>query len=97
MYVNGFRQFNQLKTMGQLNISATKTFLNKKLSVIVSGTDILKTNKSIFHLQQGTVLVDGSRIQDSRRCGVTLRYNFGLNHTEEKKPAFTPPPVETSE
>ncbi len=97
MYVNGFRLFNQLKTMGQLNVSATKTLYKKKLSIIVSGTDILKTNKSIFHLQQGSVLVDGSRIQDSRRFAITLRYNFGLNHAEEKKPAFTQPPVENNE
>jgi len=91
MYVNGFRLFNELKTMGQLNLSATKTLLNKKLSIILSGTDLLKTNRSLFHLQQGTVFVDGTRIQDSRRCGITLRYNFGITHAEEKKPAFTPP------
>jgi len=94
MYVNGFRLLNELKTMGQLNLSATKTFLNKKLAIILSGTDLLKTNKSLFHLQQGDVLVNGSRITDSRRCGITLRYNFGINHTEEKKPAFTPPAEE---
>jgi hypothetical protein len=51
----------------------------------------LKTNKSVFHLQQGTVLADGNRVQDSRRFGITLRYNYGIAHKEEKKPGFAQP------
>ncbi len=97
MLVNGFRLFNELKTMGQLNLSATKNLMHKKLSIIVSGNDLLHTNKSIFRIQQQGITVDGTRLQDSRRCGITIRYNFGINHTEEKKPAFTPPPVENTE
>jgi outer membrane beta-barrel protein len=95
MYANGFRAFNELKTLGQLNMSITKTVLNKKLSIILSGNDILRTNKSVFHLQQGTVLVNGTRIQDSRRIGMTLRYNFGITHKEEKKDLFNQQPVNT--
>jgi iron complex outermembrane receptor protein len=95
MYVNGFRAFNELKTLGQLNGSVTKTVLDKKLSIILSGNDILRTNKSIFHLQQGSVLVNGTRIQDSRRIGLTLRYNFGIVHKEEKKDLFNTQPVNT--
>lgn len=95
MYVNGFRAFNELKTLGQLNMSITKTVLNKKLSIILSGNDILRTNISKFHLQQGGVLVNGTRIQDSRRVGLTLRYNFGITHKEEKKDLFNQQPVNT--
>ncbi|MCW3118436.1 MAG: TonB-dependent receptor [Chitinophagaceae bacterium] len=97
MYVNGFRAFNELKNMGQLNASITKTLLKKKLSIILSGNDILKTNKSTFHLQQGNVLATGTRVQDSRRVGITLRYNFGITHKEEKKPVFNQQPVEPGE
>ncbi len=96
MYVNGFRAFYELKNMGQLNYSITKTLLANKLSIILSGTDVLKTNVSSFHLQQGNVLVNGRRVQDSRRFGITFRYNFGVAPKEEKKPAFTPP-AETSD
>jgi iron complex outermembrane recepter protein len=94
MYVNGFRQFNELKTLGQLNLSVTKTLLDKKLSIILSGNDILRTNISKFHLEQAGILVNGTRVQDSRRVAITIRYNFGFIRQEEKKPTFTPP-VET--
>ncbi|HTQ27256.1 MAG TPA: TonB-dependent receptor [Puia sp.] len=92
MYVNGFRQFYELKTLGAVNMSITKNLLNKKLSIILFGNDILKTNVSHFHLQQGSVWVNGTRVQDSQRFGITLRYNFGFLRTEEKKPDFNPPP-----
>jgi len=97
MLANGFRLFNELKTMGQLNISATKNLVHKKLSLIVSGNDILFTNKSFFTIQQQAISVNGSRIQDTRRVGITFRYNFGINHTAEKKQLFTPPPTEGGE
>jgi len=91
MYVNGFRLFNELKTMGQLNLSVTKNAFNKKVNIILSANDILKTNKSLFAINQGPVQVTGARIQDSRRVGLTLKYNFGTVRTEEKKPAFVVP------
>ena len=98
MYANGFRSFYELKNMGQVNASITKAAFNRKLSIILSGADIFKTNISTFHLQQGTVLADGRRVQDSRRFGITLRYNFGIVRKEEKKPGFTQPadPVDTN-
>jgi len=95
MYVNGFRAFNELKTLGQLNMGITKTFVDKKLSIILSGNDILRTNKSVFHLQQGEVLVNGTRTQDTRRIALTLRYNFGIAPKEEKKELFNQQPVNT--
>ena len=97
MYVNGFRQFNELKTLGQLNMSVTKTLLDKKLNIILSGNDILHTNISKFHLEQGGVLVNGTRIQDSRRIGLTLRYNFGIAHKEEKREDINQQPVNTDQ
>jgi hypothetical protein len=85
MYINGFRAFNELKNMGQLNLSITQMVLHKKLSIILSGSDVLLTNKAVFHIQQGNLVGNGSRIQDSRRVGITLRYNFGIKPKEEKK------------
>lgn len=85
MYINGFRAFNELKNMGQLNLSITQMALHKKLSIILSGSDVLLTNKAVFHIQQGNLVGNGSRIQDSRRVGITLRYNFGIKPKEEKK------------
>jgi iron complex outermembrane recepter protein len=73
MYVNGLRTFNELKTLGQLNMSVTKTVLNKKLSVILSGNDILRNFITVYPLQQGGVLTNGTWIQDSRRVGMSLR------------------------
>ena len=69
--------------------------MDKKLSIILSGNDILKTNKSVFHLQQGGVLVNGTRVQDSRRIALTFRYNFGIAPKEEKKEPFNQAPVNT--
>jgi hypothetical protein len=94
MYANGFRAFNELKTLGQLNMSVTKSVLDKKLAIILSGNDLLRTNKSIFHLQQGDILVNGTRTQDTRRIGITMRFNFGLNHKEDKKELFNQQPVD---
>ena len=91
MYVNGFRAFNELKTLGQLSLSVTKLAMAKKLSIIFSGNDILLTNTPDFHIQQGRVVGNGHRIQDSRRIGVTLRYNFGIRPKEEKKQNFEQP------
>ena len=91
MYVNGFRAFNELKTLGQLSLSVTKLAMAKKLSIILSGNDILLTNTPDFHIQQGTVVGNGHRVQDSRRIGVTLRYNFGIRPKEEKKQNFEQP------
>ena len=91
MYVNGFRAFNELKTLGQLNLSITKLFMAKKLSLILSGNDVLFTNKPDFHIQQGTLIGNGSRVQDSRRIGMTIRYNFGIRPKEEKKTNFEQP------
>lgn len=97
MYVNGFRAFNELKNMGQLNVSVTKNLFERKLTVILSANDIFKTNISTFHLAQGNVLANGSRVQDSRRVGLTMRYNFGILSKEEKKPAFNQQPVEPTD
>jgi hypothetical protein len=87
MLANGFRGFNELGNMGQINVSVTKTMLNRRLSIVLSGNDILKTNRSAFTLHQANLFVNGTRVQDSRRFGITIRYAFGTIH-EEKASSF---------
>ncbi|HMH32935.1 MAG TPA: outer membrane beta-barrel family protein [Puia sp.] len=95
MYVNGFRSFYELKPMAQVNMNITRTLQKNKLSLVLFGNDLFRTNKSVFHLQQAGILVNGTRTQDSRRFGLTLRYNFGVAHKEEKKDLFEQQPVNT--
>ena len=44
---------------------------------------MLRTNQVYFSLNQGNVSAKGSRINDTRRLGITLRYNFGLSKAKE--------------
>jgi len=83
--------------MERLNTSITKTFLDKKLSLVLYGNDILRTNSPTFRLQQGDVYVNSMRTQDTRRFGLSCRYNFGLARKEEKKELFVQPPVNTDQ
>jgi iron complex outermembrane receptor protein len=90
MRLRGLQNFYELNTFGQLNISVNKAVLNKKMNIIVSGNDILRTNKYDFTLNQG-INATGSRINDTRRIGLTLRYNFGIKPKEENKQNFEAP------
>ena len=84
MRVRGIQNFYELKTFGQLNVSLNKAILKKKLNIILSGNDILQTNLYTFNIQQAGINANGSRINDTRRMGITLRYNFGIKPKEEK-------------
>jgi iron complex outermembrane recepter protein len=97
MYINGFHSFYELKNQGALNMGITKLLMNKKLSVILSANDILRTNKTSFHLAQGSLQVNGTRLQDTRRLGLTLRYNFGITHKKEKKGFVIPTTINTDQ
>ncbi len=90
MRTKGFQNFYELGNFGALNLSFNKTVM-KTANVILSFNDILLTNKMDFRLQQGNVDATGSRLNDTRRVGLTFRYNFGIKHTEEKKPLFEQP------
>ncbi len=75
---NGQQQFYQLSTFGTLRASISHQLLNKKLMITLSGEDLFYTNNNKFTLQQGSVNAFGSRLADTRRVGLNLRYNFGL-------------------
>jgi iron complex outermembrane receptor protein len=80
---NGQLQFYELSSFGTLNLSLNQQFMNKKLIISLSATDILFTNHNKFSLQQGTIHATGYREADTRRLGFNVRYNFGFRKKEE--------------
>lgn len=85
MRTKGIQNFYELNTFGGLFVSVNKSFLNKKANVILSVNDLLQTNRVAFNIKQGNVAATGERINDTRRIGLTIRYNFGGKPSEEKK------------
>jgi hypothetical protein len=90
MTLNGFwrfsgqQQFYELSDFGALNTSINRQFLKKKLIVTASYNDFLFTNKNNFMLRQGSQNAVGYRENDTRRWGLSLRYNFGFKPKENK-------------
>ena len=90
MTLNGFwrfkgqQQFYELSDFGTLNATINRQFLKKKLTITASYNDFLFTNKNNFILNQGTQNATGYRESDTRRLGLSLRYNFGIKPKENK-------------
>ena len=90
MTLNGFwrfkgqQQFYELSDFGTLNTSINRQFLKKKLVITASYNDFLFTNNNHFELHQGSQNAIGYRETDSRRWGLSLRYNFGFKPKENK-------------
>jgi hypothetical protein len=80
----GQQQFYELSDFGTLNATINRQFLKKKLTITASYNDFLFTNKNNFVLNQGTQNAVGYRATDSRRVGLSLRYNFGIKPKENK-------------
>jgi hypothetical protein len=91
MRLKGLQNFYELKTFGQLNISLNKAILKKKMNIILSGNDIFRTNQYEFNIQQAGINAAGKRFNDTRKIGLTLRYNFGIKPKEEKTESFEAP------
>lgn len=91
MRTKGLQNFYELNTFGAANISFNKSVMKKKANIILSFNDIFLTNKTTFRLQQGNVNAYGTRLGDTRRVGITFRYNFGIKPKEEKKEMFSQP------
>lgn len=85
MRTKALQNFYELNTFGGLFLSVNKSILKKKANIIFSVNDALRTNHVSFSLSQGNVSAKGSRINDTRRFGITLRYNFGLSKPKEEK------------
>ncbi|HEV7620400.1 MAG TPA: outer membrane beta-barrel family protein, partial [Flavisolibacter sp.] len=80
---NGQLQFYELSTFGSLNMSLSQQFLKKKMVITLSGNDLFYTNNNHFILKQGSVNASGFRESDSKRFGLTIRYNFGIRKKDE--------------
>jgi iron complex outermembrane recepter protein len=76
---NGLQDFYELKNFGGIYLSANKTILKKKGNIILSINDPFRTNLQEFNIVQANLNSQGSRVTDTRRIGITFRYNFGLS------------------
>ncbi len=87
----GLQNLYELNTFGGLYVSANKALFQKKMNIILSVNDLLQTNHVSFKLRQADVNASGTRVNDTRKIGITLRYNFGVKPKEEKKAGFDAP------
>ena len=96
MRTKAVQNFYELNTFGGLFLSVNKSVLKKKANIILSLNDALQTNHVEFTLKQGNVNTNGSRVNDTRRVGLTLRYNFGISKPKENK-EFGAAPAESKD
>lgn len=89
--LRGIQNFYELEPFGGLFVSFNKSILKKKANLILSVNDVLYTNKVDFSIQQPGISAMGSRVNDTRRVGLTFRYNFGIKPKEDKKVNFDAP------
>jgi len=80
----GQQQFYELSDFGTLNATINRQFLKKKLTITASYNDFLFTNNNHFEYHQGSQNATGYRESDSKRFGISLRYNFGFKPKENK-------------
>jgi iron complex outermembrane recepter protein len=76
---NGLQDFYELQNFGGIYFTTNKTILKKKANIILTINDIFRSNKQQFSIVQANVNSQGMRIFDTRRVGLTFRYNFGLS------------------
>lgn len=86
--LRGQLQFYELSNFGAMNASINRQFLKRKLIVTLSANDIFRTLRYDFIINQGTVSAQGYRLNDTRRFGINLRYNFGIRKKEENNNLF---------
>jgi hypothetical protein len=86
--LKGQQQFYELTPFGALNTSINRRFLKEKMVVTLSLSDMFATNKNNFNIKQGSVDASGFRQSDTRRVGISIRYNFGIRKKEENNNMF---------
>ena len=91
MRLKGLQNFYEIKGLGGLTFSANKEILKKKANIILSVNDILQTNRFDFSLAQASIRAQGTRFNDTRRAGITIRYNFGIKPKQENRGGFDQP------
>ena len=85
------QSFYELNNFGGMFVSMNKSILKKKANIILSVNDVLQTNRVSFQFNRNNQIIDGKRINDTRRLGLTFRYNIGAKPKEEKKNGFEAP------
>jgi hypothetical protein len=85
------QSFYELNNFGGMFVSMNKSILKKKANIILSVNDVLQTNRVSFQFNRNNQMIDGKRINDTRRLGLTFRYNIGAKPKEEKKNGFEAP------
>jgi hypothetical protein len=85
MRSKALQNFYELNTFGGIVVSANKSLYKKKVNLIISINDLLRTNQVTFNFDRNGQHVEGNRINDTHRIGFTVRYNFGFKPKEEKE------------
>lgn len=94
--LKGLQNFYEIKSFGGISMSFNKAVLKKKGNIILSANDILKTNRYNFSIAQAGIRAEGLRYNDTRRIGLTFRYNFGIKPKEENQGGFEQPAENTN-
>jgi iron complex outermembrane recepter protein len=85
MRSKALQNFYELNTFGGIVVTANKSLYKKKVNLIIAINDLLHTNQVTFNFDRNGQHVEGHRINDTRRLGITVRYNFGFKPKEEKE------------
>lgn len=91
--LKGQQQFYELSSFGAFYASINRRFMQDKLVLTLSLSDIFSTNKNDFTINQGSVKASGYRLSDTRRIGINLRYNFGIRKREENNDMLNAEPA----
>ena len=91
MRIKGVNNFFETKNFGSANLFLNKTFHKNKYSINISGNDIFRTNQIRFNIDVPRFLGNGLQYNDTRRFGISLRYNFGIKPKQEQQKGFDVP------
>jgi hypothetical protein len=91
MRLKGLQNFYEIREVGSVSLSFNRSLLKKKANLILSFNDIFLTNRYKFSINQAGIIATGERYNDTRRSGLTFRYNFGIKPREEKQQQFGVP------
>ncbi|MBE5321286.1 TonB-dependent receptor [Pedobacter sp. MR2016-19] len=68
---------NQNKSQYNLDLGIKALFLNKKIQLAITASDVLKTNRYRFNSLVNNIRQEYNNYYDSRQIRLTFRYNFG--------------------
>ncbi len=77
--------FYEIEPFGTVNMGINQTFFDKKLQITLNCRDLFHTMKFRGTLHLGSQDAEALRYTDSRRIGISIRYNFGIKDKPEKR------------